>query len=330
MIVFLLDESSDVTITNSTLSGILLHNWPSLNSNLRLINTVVNGFDIRNFFGNLCFENATWTEGGDGWIHYSVFYMSGNVSGLSGLGRIFWLLSNVTRNYGIIVKDRYDEPTVSDASLILLSEEDVIIWNGTTGNQGEANFNLTFADGNYTDTLRLEAVKGEWSSTKTITFLSDTPVIFTSPLPPSPVASFKYSPEKSAASEQITFNASESYSPKGNVTSFEWNFDDGNITTITEPLVNHTYALPGRYNVTLKVTDTGGLWKTTTKTVIVCCVADLNKDGTVDIYDAIMLASAYNSKPSSLNWNSNADINGDNVVDIYDAILLANNYGKTA
>ena len=55
---------------------------------------------------------------------------------------------------------------------------------------------------------------------------------------------------------------------------------------------------------------------------------DINDDGIVDIYDAILLANAYNSKPTSSNWNPNADINGDNIVDIFDAILLANNYGK--
>jgi parallel beta-helix repeat protein len=55
---------------------------------------------------------------------------------------------------------------------------------------------------------------------------------------------------------------------------------------------------------------------------------DINDDRIVDIYDAILLANAYNAKPTSPNWNPNADINGDNIVDIFDAILLANNYGK--
>jgi hypothetical protein len=59
-------------------------------------------------------------------------------------------------------------------------------------------------------------------------------------------------------------------------------------------------------------------------------VGDLNKDGSVDIYDAIILANAYGSAPTSSNWNAAADINSDNNVDIYDAIMLANNYGKTA
>jgi hypothetical protein len=57
---------------------------------------------------------------------------------------------------------------------------------------------------------------------------------------------------------------------------------------------------------------------------------DANSDGIVDIYDAIILANAFNSELGDSNWNSVADINGDNTVDIYDAITLANNYGKTA
>jgi hypothetical protein len=58
--------------------------------------------------------------------------------------------------------------------------------------------------------------------------------------------------------------------------------------------------------------------------------ADINGDWTVDVYDAILLANAYNAKTGDPNWNLNADINGDNIVDIYDAIILAGNYGKTA
>jgi hypothetical protein len=58
-------------------------------------------------------------------------------------------------------------------------------------------------------------------------------------------------------------------------------------------------------------------------------LADINHDGTVDIYDAILLAGAYGAGPSSQNWNPEADLNADNLIDIYDAILLAGNYGKT-
>jgi parallel beta-helix repeat protein len=59
-------------------------------------------------------------------------------------------------------------------------------------------------------------------------------------------------------------------------------------------------------------------------------LGDINDDRVVDIYDAIMLAKAYNSKPENPNWKQEADLNRDGVIDIYDAIILANNYGKTA
>jgi hypothetical protein len=63
-------------------------------------------------------------------------------------------------------------------------------------------------------------------------------------------------------------------------------------------------------------------------TVKVTIAGDINGDFTVDIYDAITLAGAFNSVPTSIKWNANADINGDNVVDIYDAIILASRFGR--
>jgi hypothetical protein len=53
---------------------------------------------------------------------------------------------------------------------------------------------------------------------------------------------------------------------------------------------------------------------------------DINGSGVVDIYDAIILSNAYNSKPGSSNWNPNSDLKADEVIDIYDAIILANHY----
>jgi len=56
---------------------------------------------------------------------------------------------------------------------------------------------------------------------------------------------------------------------------------------------------------------------------------DIKADAVVDIYDAILLANAFNSIPGSPNWNPDANMNGDFTVDIFDAIILANNYGRT-
>jgi hypothetical protein len=66
------------------------------------------------------------------------------------------------------------------------------------------------------------------------------------------------------------------------------------------------------------------------KTFEIILTGDINRDGIVDIYDAILLANAYNTARGDLKWNINADFNDDGQIDIYDAIILANNYGKKA
>jgi len=56
---------------------------------------------------------------------------------------------------------------------------------------------------------------------------------------------------------------------------------------------------------------------------------DINQDGIVDIYDLILIASAYGSRPGSPGWNPYADLNQDGVIDIYDLIIIASHYGQT-
>jgi len=58
-------------------------------------------------------------------------------------------------------------------------------------------------------------------------------------------------------------------------------------------------------------------------------VLDLNKDGSVNILDVIILAGAFGAGPGDTNWNPDADINGDDVVNILDAIIVAGHFGKT-
>jgi hypothetical protein len=141
-------------------------------------------------------------------------------------------------------------------------------------------------------------------------------------------AKFEHTPEKPTANEQITFNASESYSLKGTMTSYEWGFGDGNVTRVTQPLINHTYALPGKYTIIVNVTDNNTLWDTTTKTITVCYGTDLNKDGTVNILDIFIVAQAFGSKPGDKNWNSTADLNKNGTVNIVDIFAVAWDFGK--
>jgi PKD repeat protein len=73
-----------------------------------------------------------------------------------------------------------------------------------------------------------------------------------------PVAIFTYSPDFPIVGEVVTFNASDSYDPNGYVVNYTWDFGDGNITTLTDPIITHTYTITGNYTVTLTVTDNDG------------------------------------------------------------------------
>ena len=105
-------------------------------------------------------------------------------------------------------------------------------------------------------------------------------------------------------SVDLGLNVNTSRLPVGNYT----------VSVATDTVSGETEISDNAFNCSLTLTIPG----------------DIKGDFVVDIYDAIILAGAYNSVPTSFNWNANADINNDNVVDIYDAIILAGNYGKTA
>jgi len=73
-----------------------------------------------------------------------------------------------------------------------------------------------------------------------------------------PIASFSYSPVSPTPEETITFDASTSFDPDGWIVRFTWDFGEGNVTTVTNPIVTHAYPLDGNYTVQLTVTDNSG------------------------------------------------------------------------
>ncbi|MEM3577487.1 MAG: PQQ-binding-like beta-propeller repeat protein [Candidatus Bathyarchaeia archaeon] len=56
---------------------------------------------------------------------------------------------------------------------------------------------------------------------------------------------------------------------------------------------------------------------------------DINGDGTVDIYDAILLSTSFGAKQGDPNWNPNADLDNTGEIDIFDAIILSTHFGET-
>jgi len=55
---------------------------------------------------------------------------------------------------------------------------------------------------------------------------------------------------------------------------------------------------------------------------------DVNRDGIVDIFDLVLVANAYGSKPGDPKWNPDADLNKDGIIDIFDLVRIANAYGE--
>jgi len=138
-----------------------------------------------------------------------------------------------------------------------------------------ANYTWDFGDGNITTTTN-PLITHAYTSTGVYTViltitdndgytdtLTDTVTLGT------PEASFTYSPGSPIAEQLITFNASSSYDPNGYIVSYVWNFGDGNITTVTNPIITHVYAVSGNYTVSLTVADNQGLTDTTTHVISV-------------------------------------------------------------
>jgi len=111
--------------------------------------------------------------------------------------------------------------------------------------------------GEYTVTLRVYDQDG----------LSDERALHVRVLPPPPKPDFIWWPQRPGAGELITFDASSSISPNGEIVEYRWSFGDGE--TATGKVVQYRYWYGGSYPVTLTVVDELGATATVTKMVTV-------------------------------------------------------------
>jgi hypothetical protein len=120
------------------------------------------------------------------------------------------------------------------------------------------------------------------------------------------------------------------------------NASSGVLVTLTFKIVGNTYALgPSSIGLTAGTPATllNSAYPHQAVAPIVLSNAsyvwpripgDINGDGTVDIFDAILLASAFGTTTSSPNWNPNCDLAGTGgPIDIYDALMLAAHFGQS-
>ena len=82
-----------------------------------------------------------------------------------------------------------------------------------------------------------------------------------------PVASFTITPSSPTVNSAVSFDASGSNDTDGTITSYSWDFGDGN--TGSGVTTSHTYTLAKTYTVNLTVTDNSGLKGTLSKSITV-------------------------------------------------------------
>lgn len=81
------------------------------------------------------------------------------------------------------------------------------------------------------------------------------------------IAVIQCNPTSGTAPLSVSFNASDSYAPQYPIESYEWNFGDGDAATGVAPA--HTYVQPGKYKVTMTVTDSHGRKSTAIRSLTV-------------------------------------------------------------
>jgi len=134
-------------------------------------------------------------------------------------------------------------------------------WNFGDGTTGiSMNVTHAYADyGNFTVTLNVTDSEGLWNAT------TDTVRVYPHP----PIVSFTFSPLTPYINETVTFNATGSYDPDGDIVWYYWSFGDDTYLNATDQIAQHAYVDNGTYTVTLVVSDNEGLNSTASAIVTV-------------------------------------------------------------
>jgi hypothetical protein len=130
----------------------------------------------------------------------------------------------------------------------------------------------------------------------------------------------------------ITFDATSSTSPNGNIVSYIWDFGEGVNDTTQFSTVNYMFTQDGNHKVSLTVVDSAGLNSSIWKIVYVRglrILGDCNGDGIVDIMDMALVASAFGSYPGHPRWDDRADEHRDSIIDVFDLVTVALHFGET-
>jgi PKD repeat protein len=139
-----------------------------------------------------------------------------------------------------------------------------------------------------------------------------------------PAALFTFSPRFPLPNQNVTFDASSALSPNGVIDSYEWNFGDGNTTTVASKVITHFYTALGTYNVTLNVTDNFGLWNVRYKLVAVKSLPAASfvfSPETPVVNEAVKFNASASSDPDGPIVSYKWDFGDDNVTTVSSATI---------
>ncbi len=142
---------------------------------------------------------------------------------------------------------------------------------GPLGNQFTLTINPQFTSG----ITAVKFLSGSLTAPTKITLNTTEPFVISGSTNQPPIAAFTTTPAKPHINEPVTFDASASKDPDGTIASYEWDFNGDGVFDLktTKPVVTHTYATSGTYNVTLRVTDNEGATTSITKPVDISALA---------------------------------------------------------
>ena len=120
-----------------------------------------------------------------------------------------------------------------------------------------------------------------------------------------PTAVIGASPTSGAAALTVAFTGTGSSDPDGTISSYAWDFGDGQTSTLGSP--SHTYTVAGTYAVVLTVTDNAGKTGTATTTI------NLNAPASyAGVYRIIAGGGPYTDTQGQV-WQADAGFNTGNV-----------------
>lgn len=155
----------------------------------------------------------------------------------------------------------FDAAASSDADGTLSSYEWDFDGDGTTDATGEQVTNTFDAAGDHDVTLTVADDAGATNTTSQVLTVVDAP-----PENQAPSAAFSVDPASPAVGADVTFDASNSEDPDGELADYEWVVDG---ETLSGETATHAFDAAGDYDVTLTVTDDDGATDSVTQTVTV-------------------------------------------------------------